>query len=62
MSWEIEPFEDLRDPRVSRRGRRVCCATFNLAGVLESADVHVAQRLGSAGSGERRGRALWRSR
>ena len=32
-----------------RCGRPGCCATFNAAGVLSAADVHVAQRLGRLG-------------
>ena len=48
MSWEIEPFEDLRDPRVVVTAEGMLRA-FNVAGVLESADVHVAQRLGRLG-------------
>lgn len=48
MSWEVEPFEDLRDPRVVVAAEGVL-HDFNVAGVLESADVHVAQRLGRLG-------------
>ncbi len=48
MSWEVEPFEDLRDPRVVVAADGTLRA-FNLAGVVESADVHVAQRLGRLG-------------
>ncbi len=48
MSWEVEPFEDPRDPRVVVAAGGVL-RELNLAGVLESADVHVAQRLGRLG-------------
>jgi exodeoxyribonuclease V alpha subunit len=48
MSWEVEPFEDPRDPRVVVAAEGVL-RDFNVAGVLESADVHVAQRLGRLG-------------
>ncbi|WP_166083602.1 exodeoxyribonuclease V subunit alpha [Nocardioides sp. HDW12B] len=48
MSWEVEPFEDPRDPRVAR-GAAGVLHDFNASGVLEAADVHVAQRLGRLG-------------
>ena len=42
----IELFEPTVDPRPTARARqpRACCATFNQAGVLTAADVHVAHR------------------
>ncbi len=48
MSWEIEPFADPRDPRVALRASGLL-HDFNVSGVLEAADVHVAQRLGRLG-------------
>jgi exodeoxyribonuclease V alpha subunit len=48
VSWEIEPFADPRDPRVALRAGGLL-HDFNVSGVLEAADVHVAQRLGRLG-------------
>ena len=45
MTLELTAYDDLRDRRVAAAAEGLL-HDFNLAGVLESSDVHVAQRLG----------------
>ena len=45
-----------------RSVRRCCCATFNEAGVLDAADVHVAVRLGGAAPTRPTSRCGWPAR